>query len=318
MKHRRTERLLKMISILSQHQGMSAEDMATNFNVSIRTVYRDISSLSEMVPIYYDDGYRLLSPPSFATTTFTPRELMLIRLGVGITALNTSTPFYEDIASALDKIDMTMPGFDLKEDEIIGERISVKVDMYANYAGKTTTFSTLEKAVRKNLQVLVRYFSLSSGQVQSRAIDPYALLFRRHAWYLVGFCHLRGEVRTFRVERIRSLKLSGERFKRPTDFSLEGYLKNAWELHSGKEVVEVKLLFDSRLAPLFLEGKRHPSQKLEKHPDGRLMFSVKVAGTEEIKRWILGFGDQAEVLEPPELRREMAEVAGKLKERYKR
>jgi len=312
----RTERLLKMISLLSHRQGMTAEEIAQDFNVSVRTIYRDISSISDLVPIYYDDGYRLLSPPSFPTTTFTPRELMLIRLGVGISALNTSTPFYQDIESALEKIDITMPGFNLREDEIIGERITVKVDMYANYAGKTFTFSTLEKAVRKNLRVVIRYYSLSSGEERVRTIEPYALFFRRHAWYIIGFCNLRKEVRTFRVERIRSLKLTGETFVRPSDFSLEKHLQSAWEIHSGEETEWVKVLFGADLAPLFLEGRRHPTQRVEKYADGRLLFSVKVSGTEEIKRWIMGFGDRAEVLEPEKLRREIAEQAGKMMEMY--
>jgi predicted DNA-binding transcriptional regulator YafY len=243
---------------------------------------------------------------------------MLIKLGVGISALNTSTPFYRDIAKALDKIDQTMPIFKLREDEVLGEKIAVKVDMYANYAGKSGTFNILETAVCKRLRIRVRYFSLSSGKVETREIDPYSLLFRRHAWYLIGFCHLRRELRTFRVERIRSLSQTGEHFTRPENYSLDEHLKNAWEVYTGGELVEVRVLFDSRLAPLLLEGKRHPSQRIERLTDGRVIFSAKVAGTEEIKRWVLGFGAQAEILEPISLRKEMAEEIEKLGRNYQK
>ena len=307
-----------MISFLTQRQGLSAEEIAESFDVSVRTIYRDISSLSDIVPVYYDNGYRLLSAPTFPTTLFTARELMLIKLGVGISALNSSTPFYRDIAKALDKIDQIMPIFKLREDEVLGEKIAVKVDMYANYAGKSATFNILETAVCKRLRIRVRYFSLSSGKVETREIDPYSLLFRRHAWYLIGFCHLRRELRTFRVERIRSLSLTGEHFTRPENYSLDEHLKNAWEVYTGGELVEVRVLFDSRLAPLLLEGKRHPSQRIERLTDGRVIFSAKVAGTEEIKRWVLGFGAQAEILEPISLRKEMAEEIEKLGRNYQK
>jgi predicted DNA-binding transcriptional regulator YafY len=318
MRYQKAERLLKMISFLTQKQGLSAEQIAESFEVSVRTIYRDISSLSDIVPVYYDNGYRLLSAPTFPTTLFTPRELMLIKLGVGISALNTSTPFYRDIAKALDKIDQTMPIFKLREDEVLGEKIAVKVDMYANYAGKAASFNVLETAVRKRLRIRVRYFSLSGGKVETREIDPYSLLFRRHAWYLIGFCHLRGQLRTFRVERIRSLSLTGEHFIRPADFSLEEHLKNAWEIYTSGEVVEVKVLFDSRLAPLLLEGRRHPSQRIERLADGRVVFSAKVAGTEEIKHWVLRFGAQAEVLEPLSLRQEMAQEIERMGRSYRK
>ena len=158
------------------------------------------------------------------------------------------------------------------------------------------------------------YEGLESGK-NSREIDPYALIFRRHSWYLLGFCHLREDFRVFRLNRIRKVILKDKGFERKPDFSIEEFFKDSWEIYQGKPV-EVKLRFSGKAVKVIESSQHHTSEKVKKEKDGSLLYTVRVNGTEEISRWILGFGELVEVLEPKELREDIKRTVQKLQKLY--
>ena len=106
------------------------------------------------------------------------------------------------------------------------------------------------------------------------------------------------------------------RFAYPADFDLAEWLGKAWQLQAGGEPTEVVIRFDRNVAPWIAGGHWHPSQTIEKLPDGSLIFRVTVHGYEEMVYWALSFGAQAEVLEPPPLRAAVAEAARQMAARY--
>jgi hypothetical protein len=130
-------------------------------------------------------------------------------------------------------------------------------------------------------------------------------------FYLVGHCHLRGAERIFAVERIRELRMLAQGFKLPPDFDAEEFLRHSWGIVRG-EMVPVTVIFSRSVARYIRDRLWHPSQKLRDLPDGRLEVSLRVADTVEVRRWILGYGGEAEVVEPEGLREALRREAESL------
>jgi predicted DNA-binding transcriptional regulator YafY len=160
----------------------------------------------------------------------------------------------------------------------------------------------------------MRYYSMSRDEENRRQVDPYHLTVFDGGFYLVGYCHLRKVERIFAVERIRELKALATRFDVRPGFNAEEYLKHAWGIIKG-EIVPVTVILSRSVARYIRDRLWHPSQKLRELPDGRVELSLRVADTLEVRRWILGYGPDAEVVEPAGLREALRREAFALAER---
>ncbi len=188
-----------------------------------------------------------------------------------------------------------------------GSRLDDKMPVYKQLLGCVAT----RRAAR------IAYDSLSDGGVIRIKLCPYRLLFSRHSWYVIGRSSLHREARTFNVGRIRDIELLDERFLVPRSFSIEGYLGNAWHLipEAGPDQ-DVLIRFSPLVARNVAEVVWHKTQQITRRDDGVLDFHVRVSGLNEISWWILGYGDQAEVIKPVALRRLIADRAGRMVEMY--
>jgi predicted DNA-binding transcriptional regulator YafY len=139
-----------------------------------------------------------------------------------------------------------------------------------------------------------------------RGVDPYAVHLSNGNLYLIGYCHMRKGIRTFLIDRTKRIKLTEEKFTPPLDFSLKKYLRHSFGMFT-EDVVRVKVRFHKSLTRYLLERRWHPSQKNKRVQDGSLELTFEIAGTKEIKTWILGFGSLAKVLEPTSLVKEIKE-----------
>jgi proteasome accessory factor B len=159
----------------------------------------------------------------------------------------------------------------------------------------------------------------SPGRPPRRSrVHPYLLeaSATTRALYLIGFDESRGAVRTFKLQRILELSVSPDTFEPPDPaFAQEG-LDRAWGVITDQEEVEVELRFDSAIASLVTETTWHPTEQVTHEADGSVLWRARVPGTLEIRRWILGWGAQVEVLAPPELRDEVADTYRKAAARY--
>ncbi|MEI7616626.1 MAG: WYL domain-containing protein, partial [Actinomycetota bacterium] len=160
-------------------------------------------------------------------------------------------------------------------------------------------------------KISLKYYSMETKKLGKRIIDPYALKFNFGIWYLIGFCHQRNEVRTFRIDRVRMIEILEENFKIPQSFDIDEYFKGSWGIIRGPKT-KVILKFTKDTADFIAECIWHPSQKLTKNTDGSLNAQFEVGGLSEIKIWILGFGENVEVLEPEKLRQELKDTAEKI------
>jgi predicted DNA-binding transcriptional regulator YafY len=149
-----------------------------------------------------------------------------------------------------------------------------------------------------------------------RLVAPYRLLFFDGAFYLIGYCGLRQDIRVFALDRIRRLDLTDETFDLPADMILDDFLKSSFGVFLGPST-RVQVRFAAETAGYIAEKTWHASQKLRPQKDGSMIFEAEVAGTEEIKRWILTWGAQAVVLAPKSLRDELRREAEKMLKTYK-
>lgn len=134
-----------------------------------------------------------------------------------------------------------------------------------------------------------------------REVDPYNLWYVNNGLYLVGHDHKENALLTFAVERIQSAKLTNRRFEIPPDFNFDEFQKTAFNVIWG-EPQEVKIRFCPSQALYIRERTWHPTQQIETDSDGSIIITLRVADLDEVKRWLIGFGAEAEVVEPQALR----------------
>ena len=182
--------------------------------------------------------------------------------------------------------------------------------------GQKPLYDQLLEAIAQLRCVRIRYRSPIEDEISTR-LHPYRLLFNRRSWYVIGRSSLHRSTRTFNVGRIRDLELLDDRYQIPRGFSVARYLRNAWQMipEPGPDQ-EVVVRFSPLVAQNVAEVAWHKTQRLRFNDDGTLDFCVTVSGLREISWWILGYGDQAEVLRPPELRRIVAAHAARMLEKY--
>ena len=147
---------------------------------------------------------------------------------------------------------------------------------------------------------------IGGGEENRRKVDPYKVMFFDSTFYLIGHCHLRKEVRMFVLDRIKMMNITDETFEVPSDFDLETYMQSPFKVIHDKPV-KVKIRFDKKAAGYIKEKIWHHTQKIEAQKDGSINFEAEVAGTDEVRHWVMSWGKSAEVIQPKSLRHEIAQ-----------
>jgi predicted DNA-binding transcriptional regulator YafY len=301
----RPGRLLDLVHLLSGRRPRTVEEMARRFEVTPRTVYRDLAELQERhVPLVREeDGWRLLEGATLRPLNLTAEERAVLQLALGNPALRRQPGLRRHLDRLAGKLDAVTA---LAEEapgalELAGlERSGAVAD---------GVLEVLERGARDHLEVEILYSSLAGGTRRWRGVDPYRLFHRDGAWYLVGRCHLHDAPRTFRLDRVGDARTLGVPFEPPGSFDLDAYLRDTWSVYRGERRHRVILRFDAGLAPLLENAVHHRGEELERLGDGAIEYRVALTHLDEIARWVLGFGGRCRVMEPEELRRRVLELA---------
>jgi len=314
-------RLLRLISLLQAGRGYNAEALAVELEVSRRTVFRDLDILRLAgVPLEYDEqkqryfipGTCLLPP-----TNFTPEEALALIVLCHDLGQYSQLPFFGPARTAALKLESSLPTRLREQLRGAIDAIRIQLAPINPLGGHTSVYDQLRTAIAQGRGVRIRYQSLAESELITTRLSPYQLLFSRRSWYVIGRSSLHRATRTFNIGRIRELTLTEEPYQIPRGFSVDRYLRNAWHLiaEPGPDQ-HVVVRFSRRVAQNVAEVNWHKTQRVQFNPDGTLDFHVTVSGLSEISWWILGYGDQAEVLQPPELRQLIARHAAHLVQRY--
>jgi len=289
---------------------LKATDLAREFEISLRTAYRDLDFLRDewRIPLEFDrrrGTFFLTEPTTFLPpVTISRGELVALFFAEKVMRQYRGTPFEADLASAFRKIQELMP-----------EEVSVSpwtldsvlsLDIGPVHTPDAVIFAEMLSALRLRRTALVRYRSLSAGRTANRRIRPYRVFNHRGDWYVAAWDERRAEVRDFALHRIRRVTLTTESYTIEKAFDFRRYVADAFAIEKGERPVDVAVRFAPRQARWIRAGKVQRSARIQERLDGGCVLRLRVAGLGEVKRWVMQFGAEAEVLAPKRLRKEVA------------
>ena len=177
-------------------------------------------------------------------------------------------------------------------------------------------FALLSAAERASRSVRFSYLD-KEGNASTRTADPYGFIINAGRVYCVAFDHRRRDKRTFAVDSIGDPVVLTRTFVRPADFNIEAYAAASISgvLH-GDETKQVRVRFAPRVAKAAAAARIVAGREIEEHPDGSVEILYSVADVDELVRWTLGWGAQAEIIDPPEARTRIAAVAAEIATKY--
>ncbi len=310
-----------MIGLLQAGRGYNAESLAGACGVSRRTIFRDLDELRESgIDLLYDDSeqrYRIPDVYFLPPTNFTPEEALALIVLCHDLGDQSRLPFFAPAQSAAVKLESTLPGRLRDRLRVAAGAIRIRMPPRNPLHGQQPVYEQLLEAASRRRSVRILYHSLAEQREISTRLNPYRLLFSRRSWYAIGRSSLHRQTRTFNVGRILDLEPLKDRYQVPSGFSIDRYLRNAWHLipEPGPDQ-QITVRFGGKVAQNVAEVAWHKTQRLEFNADGTLDFHVTVSGLHEVSWWVLGYGDQAEVLRPAELRRIVAGHAERMARKY--
>src|SRR6185369_8336791 len=169
----------------------------------------------------------------------------------------------------------------------------------------------LRKARLYQNRITLRYRLHARKKTETYTVDPYPLIFYTGRLYLLGFARNRSALRIFAVERICGIAIERERFEIPDDYHPEKHFKGAFGIVT-EEPLAIRVRFSAAIAHAIADRIWHPTQTVTRLPDGSLELAFTAGGRMEIVSWVLSYGSHAELLEPPELRAELAASAAQM------
>jgi predicted DNA-binding transcriptional regulator YafY len=285
--------------------------------VNVRTVYRYLEALQSdlKVPIRDENKRWLLDiKRTLPPIRFTVPEALNVFLAVRL-MLGYDKRYDPNLDATFSKLGTALP-------QPLAEQVQKTVDWMHKLPRDERYLRTLSELARAWVaqhRVKITYRTYDAKKAIERTIEPYFIepAATGHASYVVAYCHYAGAIRIFRIGRIESIHPTEETYTIPSDFDANKYFGPAWGVSVEGEVKTVQLWFDKGVARLVEETIWHPSQVLKRQKDGSLVMTLQVMDTIELFRWILGWGQDVEVLEPPEIREAVMETAEGVREMYR-
>jgi len=197
----------------------------------------------------------------------------------------------------------------------VEQTLHLAIKPYKDYGRFKEILNRVTDAALNRKTIEIVYYTMSRKKETRRKVDPYLVWFFNGTFYLIGLCHIRNEVRIFALDRIKMLHQTRETFVVPEDFNLDDFMGSSFGVYQGPPI-HIKVWFHPDVAGYVKEKIWHESQQIHPQPDGSIIFEAQVAGTDEIRFWIMTWGSNAEALEPQSLREEVREEAEKMARRY--
>jgi proteasome accessory factor C len=314
----RLRRLLFIVPYVAKHpEGVPVDQLAKLIGAERDELLADLDLLSQVGPpdgdpgeyllvsvdegrVFVDLAHRLTRP-----LRLTPAEGCSLLLGIRTLRESGIAPFDAAMQSAEKKL-LSALGRDANE----AQNLATSTVVAEPDAAVASHLRTLVTSARQRQRVLMDYASASRHQSERRPVDPYGIVHHAGEWYVVGHCHNRGDVRTFRIDRIADLKLTGERFERPADFDLEAYRRERLYVPSA-DAVTVRIQLD----PLAVTriGASWPVGEVTMQDDGSAELLVDCEGFEWVTGWVLGLGRHAWIVGPEDARHAMAARVARLR-----
>ncbi|WP_411680516.1 helix-turn-helix transcriptional regulator [Clostridium thailandense] len=300
--------LLEMIITL-QYKGLTtAADLAEALEVDKKTIYRYINSLNKAnIPVHTKKGryggFYIDKEFYMKPSKLSEEELQALLMATQILTEKNGFVLEKNLQTAVSKIKNICIN-DNEELKCLNETGFFRMNKIGNLQDLEDKISKINYAINRGRSISINYFSLNRSSLTVKKVDAYSLLFREGGWYIIGYCHMNNTVETFKLSRIKTLKVTEEIYMIPRTFSLKEYLNNNWGVFKG-EKIKVSIKFDKNVSDFIKNGKWHINQQIEDQEDGSILLNLYLDDTEEIKNWVMSLGKYAEIVEPKKLRDEL-------------
>ena len=229
---------------------------------------------------------------------------------------NGAVPLLIHATKAAMKLENSMPASIKTYVGSVIDRFSFALGPIADHSGLDATFDELTEAVCKRQICRMAYKSFYEGKPINVTIHPLKLVFMGRAWYMIAYSTADKDLRTFKLARIIKFTVTKKQFLYPDDVDLNEYFGKAWAMIPEGKMYNVHLHFEPKVAGNVAEVHWHASQRVEFNSDNSAEVYFKVDGLGEITWWILGYGDQVEVISPVALRKRVSTKAKATLKKY--
>ena len=306
-------RLQEINRKIAQLTYPTCRSLGDDLEVSEKTIQRDLDYMRDFLqsPIEYDHakrGYYFTEPNyHIPWIDITESDLFAVCIADRALAAYEDTPIYEKLAVIFDKIQNTLP-----------EKVRVNVSWLGDHYSfirephtfiKDDIWETIARSLMDKKELIISHRKPGYTASEKRPVHPYHIASFSGEWYLIAFCTVKSAIRRFAVSRIESAEATANAYIIPDDFNIHEYLGKCFGIIDHDEDLYVVVRFSKDQAPYILERKWHESQTAKENEDGTVDLSFSASSLFEVKRWVLSWGADAVVLEPPGL---VADVTGEL------
>lgn len=331
-------KLLQVVDCLKKPQGARLEDLQKALGCDERTVYRWIDTIESLgFPLEEVKGqdtkrYRLINSyvtklPNISIPNFdlSLSDIILIHVILSQDRVTRGTQLRSRMDNLLKRLGASLSDNEQRLVEALERLIVLNPRPQKDYSQKEDIIQCLTKAILQKKRCSVRYYSFHKKKDYRFPIHPLHFFESQGGLYVMVQLAAMKEpvscvvdsIRVLAVERIQEITLLEETFEYPQGLNAHELLSQAFDV-VWNDPVEVKVWFSNDAAPYVKERVRPGRYTIEENPDGSLYLHLKTSGYDDVKRWILSFGNDARVIEPPRLKRDVAETCRKMAEGYSR
>lgn len=315
----RIDRLHAILTHLQSKKKVTAQEIADRFNISLRTVYRDVKALDESgVPVIGEagSGYTVMEGYRLPPVMFTQEEAVSLMLGSKLAAQFTDRSVQKQFESALFKIKAVLRSSDKEHVDNLTEHIAVFSSRKPEEEnGSPQYLAVLQKAIVDKKIVTIRYLANYSEDVTERSIEPIGLCYYGSAWHLIAWCRLRKGYRDFRINRMKTLHVKEEGFNADNHPSLQSYLDEMIRTHSDG-LLECNILFHKDVVRYIGDQRYYHGFVSEERTGDYYRMKFLTGHLEGLARWLLMFTNAVKIEGPLQLKSIIQEFADELKKQH--
>ena len=316
----RIYRLLRLITMLQSGRSYTAGELAEELEVSRRTIFRDLNMLEmARIPYYYDAEnrrYKISQHFFLPPVNLTIGEALAMLILTGRTGSSRQLPLLSQGARAAAKVESILPTGIREQVGNVASRVGLSLGQVSRHEGVEDVFDQLTGAIASRKVCRLVYISFHDHRQIVLNIRPVRLIFVGRAWYLLAYSARHRQTRLFKLGRIRKLTVTQRTFDKPRDVNIEKHFGDAWCMIPEGKSYKVHLHFEPKVAGNVAEVQWHHTQRIEWNPDGSAEFYAQVDGLGEISWWILGYGDQVQVVSPAALKKRIRQTAVAMLAKY--
>lgn len=294
------DRLISIIMVLLENKKISATKLAEMFEVTPRTIYRDIEAINQAgIPVItypgVNGGIGIMEEYKISKKLFTASDITTLLIGLGSIS---STLSKEELVNTLAKVKGLVPAEKMREIELKSNQIAIDLTSWIENKNLQPNLEEIKKALNESRLLSFKY-SDRSGKRSNRKVEPYRLVLKDTNWYLQGYCTLKQDFRTFKLSRISEFEILEDVFI-PREFEKESLGSSDW---IKKKIITIKLVIHESLRERVMEYCGE--ENIKSYGENKLIVDFPFTEDDFSYNIVLGFGHKCECLEPAHVREEI-------------